>query len=157
MMITKIQNKTVKEIGELKLVGYRVLSDGEYANDIPKATRQLSSRMNEIKNVIHPEFSFGAFIVDTSSEDEDGYWVGVAVDSFEDIPVGMTALKIPPQRYASAKYNGSNKDIFDAYDELHQWALQKGYKRLTDKWHIEIFTAWENPDELEVELLDTVE
>lgn len=157
MTTTMLQDKTVKEIGELKLVGYRVLSEGEYALDIPRASRLLGSRLNEIKNVINPDIQYGAFIVDTDSEDEDGYWVGVAVEELEDIPAGMTGLTIPLQRYASAKYKGSNQDIFDAYEELHQWALQQGYKRLTDKWHIEIFTAWENPDELEVELLDTVE
>ncbi len=69
----------------------------------------------------------------------------------------MVALTIPSQRYAAARYNGSNKEIFNAYEELHKWALQYGYTRLTDKWHIEIFKSWENPENVEVELLDTIE
>jgi len=69
----------------------------------------------------------------------------------------MVTLTVPAQRYASAKYEGANTGIFNAYGELHSWAEEQGYKRLKDKWHVEIFKYWEDPNNLVVELLDTIE
>ncbi|MGY3718697.1 GyrI-like domain-containing protein [Sutcliffiella cohnii] len=153
-----IQNKTMKELGELKLVGFRVLcSDDQYINEIPKASLRLSERINEIKQVVNPSLQFGAFVVESGIEEEDGYWVCVEVKEYEDIPSDMVTLTVPPQRYAVSRYKGANYKIIDAYNDLHLWIEENKYIRLKDKWHVEKFCSWKDPGNVDVELLDTIE
>ncbi|WP_346775121.1 GyrI-like domain-containing protein [Bacillus sp. RO1] len=154
----KMKEPVIKNLDDLKLTGFRVLCAGEeYPVEIPKASQLLESRLSEIKNVKNGNVQFGAFIVDILSEEEDGYWVAVEVEEFEDTPEGMFTLTVPAQRYASAKYAGPATGIFNAYDELHSWAAEQGYQRLKNKWHVEIFESWEDPNNLVVDLLDTIE
>ncbi|MEK8127720.1 GyrI-like domain-containing protein [Paenibacillus filicis] len=92
----------VVELGEMKLVGLRVVCPGDqYAIEIPKATLQLENRLNEISCVANPEGFIGAFVVEELSEADDGYWVCVEVDEFGHIPEGMDSLTIPAQKYAT--------------------------------------------------------
>ncbi|MGV2941325.1 GyrI-like domain-containing protein [Mesobacillus sp. LC4] len=147
----------VKHCTEIKLVGIRVLCPGdEYLKEIPKASRQLSERSDEIKNVVDHSLQHGAFVVDNSSDKEDGYWVCVEVSDYENIPAGMVTLTIPPQRYAVLRHKGSNEKIREAYSELHQWIQKHGYKRVTDKWHLEVFQNWTDSQDIDVELMDTI-
>jgi predicted transcriptional regulator YdeE len=158
MKVQLIQNLSVKDVRELKLVGFRVLCQGDqYKDEIPKAAKSLENRTIEIKHLLNKDVQFGAFFVDTKKEEEDGYWVCVEVKKFEDIPKDMVTIMIPSQRYAAANFRGSNQQIFEAYDELHQWAENNGHKRVKNTWHVEIFQSWEDPNNLKVELLDTVE
>ncbi|WP_339149276.1 MULTISPECIES: GyrI-like domain-containing protein [unclassified Sutcliffiella] len=158
MKLKMISEPKVKMFHELKLVGYRVLCAGEkYADEIPQASIKLSTRLQEIKNVKNREIQYGVFIVDAKNEREEGYWLMVEVEHFEDIPEEMVTLVIPSQKYAAAKYEGPNKGIFEAYEELHNWSAEQGYKRLKEKWHVELLETWEDPNNLVVELLDTIE
>lgn len=158
MKLKKISEPKAKTLDELKLVGYRVLCAGEkYADEIPQASKRLATRLHDMKNVKNSELQYGVFIVDAKTEQEDGYWVMVEVEYFEDIPEEMVTLIIPSQKYAAAKFEGPNKGIFEAYEELHNWSAEQGYERQTEKWHVEIFEAWDDPNNLVVELLDTIE
>ncbi|KSU64506.1 transcription activator [[Bacillus] enclensis] len=144
MPVKVIQDEKVITLQEMKLVGYRVWCAGEeYAEEIPKTSRLIGNRLKEIKKV--------------RNKDEDGYWVAIEVEEFEDIPKDMVTLTIPAQKYARAIYRGSNKRIFDAYDQLHKWESEQGYQRSTDKWNVEIFQSWQNPDQLIVELFDAIQ
>jgi predicted transcriptional regulator YdeE len=157
MKVQLIQNLSVKEVRGLKLVGFRVLcGNNEYKNEIPKAARFLDNRLKEIKHLLNKYIQFGAFFVDSKKEEEDGYWVCVEVEKFEDIPSDMVTITIPRQRYAAANFQGSNQQIFEAYDELHLWAEENGHERLKNTWHIEVFQSWEDSNNLKVELLDTI-
>nr|WP_226675947.1 GyrI-like domain-containing protein [Mesobacillus jeotgali] len=147
----------VKYFSEMKLVGIRVLCPGDqYIVEIPKASKRLSERMNEIANVVNRELQYGAFVVEHSSNEEDGYWVCVEVSEFEGIPDDMVALTIPAQMYAVLRHQGANVKIRQTYNELHQWIEVNGYQRLTAKWHLEAFYEWTDPANLDVELMDTV-
>lgn len=147
----------IKDLSGLKLVGFRVLCDGDnYIYDIPRAAKRLSNRLKEIKHVLYPHLLNGAFIVEPSSEEEDGYWIGVEVEEFEDIPADMVTLAIPSQSYATTTYRGPNFDIRKAYRELHKWIEQQGLVRNVKGWHLEIFHDWEDSDNISVELLDTL-
>nr|WP_205831491.1 GyrI-like domain-containing protein [Bacillus sp. RO2] len=158
MKVKKMKEPVIKNLNELRLTGFRVLCAGkEYPVEIPKASKLLESRLFEIKNVKNKDIQFGAFMVDIPSQEEDGYWVAVEVEEFEDTPEGMITLTVPAQRYVSAKYEGQATGIFNAYDELHSWAAEQGYKRLKNKWHVEIFESWEDPNNIVVNLLDTIE
>lgn len=158
MPVKVIQDEKVITLQEMKLVGYRVWCAGEeYAEEIPKTSRLIGNRLKEIKKVRNKDLQYGAFIVDARMESEDGYWVAIEVEEFEDIPKDMVTLTIPAQKYARAIYRGSNKRIFDAYDQLHKWESEQGYQQSTDKWNVEIFQSWQNPDQLIVELYDAIQ
>ncbi|MFC0417160.1 GyrI-like domain-containing protein [Cytobacillus solani] len=155
--ITK-QDMTIEELDELKLVGFRVLCSGDqYIVEIPKASFHLSKRINEVKHIINPLQQFGAFFVENKTPDEDGYWVGVEVKEFEDIPTDMVTITVPPQRYAVARHSGPNYKIMETYDLLHNWIEQNKYTRLKNKWNIEKFYDWKNTEKVNVELFDTIE
>ena len=158
MEFNGLDSKTVINCTELKLVGFRVLCAGEqYIVEIPLAVRKLDERVNEIKHVADSTVQIGAFVVDTEKEEEDGYWICVEVNEYENIPEGMETLSIPSQNYALWNYKGANLEITGAYEELHHWIAGKNYKRLTGKWHLEIFYSWRDTDNIDVTLLDTVE
>lgn len=147
----------VKHFSEMKLVGLRVLCPGDqYIVEIPKASKMLRERMDEIANMVNPSLQYGAFVVEHSSSEEDGYWVCVEVSEFEDIPKDMVTLTIPAQMYAVLRHRGANVEIRQAYNELHQWIEVNGYQRLPNKWHLEAFQEWSDPANIDVELMDTV-
>ena len=149
--------QTIKELDEMKLVGFRVQCPGDqYINEIPKASMELQQRINEIKQVINPSFQIGAFVVDNNTDEEDGYWVCVEVKEYENIPEGMVVLTVPSQKYGAIRHTGSNNMIRNSYETLHKWIEEKGLKRLKDKWHLEIYYSWQDPINVDVLLLDTV-
>ncbi len=155
---TSMQMKSIKQLGELKLVGIRVLCAGDqYIVQIPKASLKLNERISEIKHVINPMQQIGAFVVDNETEEQDGYFICVEVQKFENIPTDMVTLTIPSQTYAVLRHKGENKKIVDAYHHLHQWIEEKNYDRQKNKWHLEIFHSWENSENIDVELLDTID
>ena len=72
MKETIIQNKTIRELDELRLVGFRVFCSGDqYLVEIPKASLMLTERVNEIKQVVDPNIQIGAFVVENETPDED--------------------------------------------------------------------------------------
>ena len=151
------QNITVKELDELRLVGFRVLCSGDqYIVEIQKASSKLSKRIDEIKQVMNPREQFGASMVENETAEEDGYWVCVEVKDFEDIPSDMVTLTIPAQRYAVIAYHGPNHQIMDAYHDLHQWIGENSYVRRKNTWHIEKYHDWRDAEDLDVELFDTI-
>ncbi|MHC0038852.1 GyrI-like domain-containing protein [Pseudoneobacillus sp. C159] len=158
MTETTLQNKTIKVLDEIKLIGFRVLCPGDqYIIEIPKASLKLSERISEIKHVINPSLQFGAFVVENSTDDEDGYWVCVEVKEYEDIPSDMVTLTVPPQRYAVSRYKGANYKIMDAYNDLHLWIEKNKYRRLKDKWHLEKIYSWKDTENVDIDLLDTIQ
>ncbi|MDW0115363.1 GyrI-like domain-containing protein [Sporosarcina thermotolerans] len=158
MTLIPSPDKVVRELDELKLVGYRVLCSGDdYLAEIPKASLRLNERLSEIKHVVNSSEQIGAFVVESETECMDGYWVCVEVKVFEDIPAGMVTLTVPSQRYASFRHKGSNFEIVQSYNELHRWIEDNNFNRLKNKWHLEKFYKWGNAEKLDVELLDTIE
>ncbi|WP_042148262.1 GyrI-like domain-containing protein [Paucisalibacillus sp. EB02] len=157
MSETKELNNTIKELDELKLVGFRVLCPGDqYVVEIPKASSHLSERISEIKHVVNPLQQYGAFVVENETVDKDGYWVCVEVKEFEDIPPDMVTLTVPSQMYAVTRHKGENKKIMNSYDELHKWIHANNYTRLKEKWHLEKFYSWNDVENVDVELFDTI-
>lgn len=157
MLEITVKNMTIKELDELKLVGFRVLCSGDqYIVEIPRASVHLSKRMSEIKHVVNPLQQFGAFFVENETAEEDGYWVGVEVKEFEDIPADMVTITVPPQRYAVARHSGPNYKIMETYDLLHKWIEECNYTRLKHTWHIEKYYDYKNTEKIDVELFDTI-
>ena len=154
---TTKMKKTIKELNEIKLVGFRVLCSGDqYLAEIPKASLRLSERINEIKQVVNPLLQYGVFVVENQTAEEDGYWVCVEVKEYEDIPSDMVTLTVPSQRYAVSRHKGANDQIMNWYEELHKWIDDNNYSRLKEKWHLEKFYSWNDTDNLDIELFDTI-
>ncbi|WP_368297041.1 GyrI-like domain-containing protein [Cytobacillus firmus] len=144
------------ERGSLRLIGIRVLCPpDQYLAEIPRAINLFTERLTEIKGAVNPDRLVGAFKVEEDSPEEDGYWIGIEVKEFIGVP-GMFSLEIPPQKYASIRHNGPNDEIGNSYRELHSWIEEKGYNRLKNEWHLEIHHSWENIEDLDIELLDTI-
>lgn len=158
-MVEKLsQPMSINEMGELKLVGFRVLCAGDkYATEISKATQRLVARMSEIKNKQTPLQPVGAFVVENDNDNEDGYWICFEVKEYEDIPNDMVALTIPAQRYAVIRHIGANDEIRDSYNKLHSWIEKNKYNRLLNCWHIEKYICWSDEEKVEIELMDTIE
>ncbi|MGA4721007.1 GyrI-like domain-containing protein [Fictibacillus nanhaiensis] len=155
---TVLETPVVMDRQEMKLVGLRVLCEGDqYIHEIPNASKTLHSQLQSILHVVDPSIQIGAFIVDASTVQEDGYWVCVEVENFENVPAGMMTLTIPPQRYASIQHVGRNDEIKDTYERLHKWIQKNGYVRLLNNWHIEVFYSFNNVDQLKIELYDTIQ
>ncbi|MCH1626441.1 GyrI-like domain-containing protein [Ferdinandcohnia quinoae] len=154
-----MQDITVINEKELKLVGIRVVCPGDqYVLEIPRASKLLDERKNEIKHVINPTKQIGAFVAgDDCPEEEDGYWVCFEVKEYEEIPQGMVVLTVPPQKYAVLRHKGPNHKIREAYGQLHNWIEENGFTRERDKWHLELFHSWEDVMNIDVELLETIE
>ena len=152
-----IHNPAIEDLEEIKIVGFRVLCEGDqYIDEIPKAAFQLNERIDEIQQVTNLSVQYGAFIIDHYSEAEDGYWIGVEVKEYDNIPEGMASLTIPPQRYAVLKHTGANGKIRDSYASLHNWIKENGFNRELNKWHLERYHSWSNKNHISVDLLDTV-
>ncbi|MGM0847020.1 MAG: GyrI-like domain-containing protein [Bacillota bacterium] len=146
------------EMGQFKIVGFRVLCPGDqYIKEIERASYLLEKGMSEIKHIETPHLQVGAFQVEESTEEEDGYWIGMKVSEYEDVPENMDTLTIPAQAYAVLHYQGSNGEIRQAYKELHTWIEANGLKRLKEKWHLELYHSWKDNDSLSISLCDTVE
>jgi len=80
-----------------------------------------------------------AFIVDEFTPENDGYWVGLLAEEYEEIPNEMLSLTIPPHRYAIVMHEG------ESYDELNKWIVRHWQHSLKRKVALRIT----------VELLDT--
>jgi predicted transcriptional regulator YdeE len=157
MSESTLMNKTIVDLDELKLVGFRVLCSGDqYIVEIPKASLRLSERISEIKHVVNPLQQYGAFVVEIETAEKDGYWVCVEVKEYEDIPSGMVTLTVPSQCYAVTRHKGANYKIMNSYNELHKWIDNNNYSRLKDKWHLEKLYSWNDTENVDIELFDTI-
>ncbi|MFC0524914.1 GyrI-like domain-containing protein [Pontibacillus salicampi] len=154
------RGKSIKHFGKVQLVGFRVLCDGEkYIEEIPKAASELKERTTEISNIVHPVQQIGAFIVDTPTPDKDGYWIGVPVSKYDNIPSNMITLTIPSQKYASILHKGPNNQIQSSYAELHKWMECNEYPRSNHSWNIELYQENNDPahtSNVHVELCDSM-
>ncbi|MGP4108473.1 GyrI-like domain-containing protein [Virgibacillus sp. L01] len=142
-----------REMSEKKLVGFRVVCEdmAGYGQEIPKASMSLDRRKDEIKQLVDPVKLIGAFKAAETSKEDDGYWVCYEVHDFEDIPDGMVSLVVPEQKYAVLRFKGHASEIFQVYTHLHQWIEENGYKRVPDKWTLEIYSKWtENEDNVDL-------
>ncbi|RCW50376.1 GyrI-like domain-containing protein [Paenibacillus prosopidis] len=149
----------VVQLESKKLVGIRVVCEGDqYVNEIPKAAKKLEEQVLKIKNVIDPNKMIGGFVVGDYLDEEDGYWVCVEVEEYDEIPAGMVTLTVPEQRYAVITHTGSNREIRNSYEALHHWINENGLERVLNAWHLEITKNWriQESNSYEIDLYDTI-
>ncbi|MBS4219999.1 GyrI-like domain-containing protein [Bacillus sp. FJAT-49711] len=150
----------VKEFKEIKLVGFRVLCEGDkYIEEIPKAANQLKQRTDEINSVLNNGRQIGAFITEERTPEDEGYWIGVEVSKYIDVPKDMVTLTIPANRYATILHDGPNYFIRNSYEILHKWIKEQSLDRANFSWNIEIYNEVKNqynPDNVQVKLCDSI-
>ncbi|GIO28566.1 GyrI-like domain-containing protein [Ornithinibacillus bavariensis] len=78
------------------------------------------------------------------------------VKEYDQTPSDMVTLTVPAQKYAAIRHKGTNLKTVESYNELNRWIEANDYERLKDKWHLERFYSWINPENIDVELLDTI-
>lgn len=110
-------------LGVMKLIGIRVTGSREdLAERVPKAWRELVSRIGEIENVVDPGTYIGVIPeIDhhkLAGEGSYTYLCCVRVRSGRSVPKGMESLIVPAQRYAMAVVRGGGAEVAKAYIEL---------------------------------------
>jgi predicted transcriptional regulator YdeE len=114
---------TQVRLGVMKLIGIRVTGSREdLAANVPKAWRELASRLAEIENVVDPGSYFGvvpeADYHKLAGESSYTYLCCARVRSGRTVPKGMESLIVPAQRYAQATVRGGGGEVTKAYIEL---------------------------------------
>jgi predicted transcriptional regulator YdeE len=114
---------TLVRMGVMKLIGIRVTGSREdLAERVPKAWRELVSRIGEIEGVVDPGSYFGvvpeADHHKLAGENTYTYLCCTRVRSGRSVPQGMESLIVPAQRYAQATVRGGTAEITKATIEL---------------------------------------
>jgi len=114
---------TQVRLGVMKLIGIRVSGTREHlAERVPKAWRELASRLGELEGVVDPGTFFGvvpeADHHKLAGENTYTYLCCARVKSGRSVPKGMESLIVPAQRYAQATVRGGAAEVTKAWIEL---------------------------------------
>lgn len=109
---------TIKEIGELKLVGIKHHGTDK---DIPEVWMKMTPYYDKIQHKAKPdvgvEYSWGE-----CDEHKDKYWFMVSslVEKLEDIPEGLETATIPAQKYAVFTHKGTIHTIGKTFNHIYK-------------------------------------
>jgi predicted transcriptional regulator YdeE len=144
----------IRELEKLLLVGIQVkcLQESQYMAAIPQAAHELKQRFAEISHTIDFQTIIGAYKTGECIGDEDGDWVCVKVSQFDTIPDGMSALKVPAQKYAVNWYYGHRSETNKTYAKMHSLINDAALQLNTQAWNLEIAKKWGELQETEIEL-----
>ena len=114
---------TQVRLGVMKLIGIRVTGSREDLEaKVPKAWRELSSRIGEIEGVVDPGVFLGvipeADHQKLAGESTYTYLCCARVRSGRTVPKGMESLIVPAQRYAQVTVRGGAAEVTKAAIEL---------------------------------------
>ena len=116
-------------MGVMKLIGIRSSgSREELAARVPKAWRELASRLGEIENVVDPGVFYGV-VPEADHHKLEGqgsytYLCCARVRSGRSVPKGMESLIVPAQRYAQVTVRGGTTELTKATIELARFFAQ---------------------------------
>ena len=116
-------------MGVMKLIGIRVTgSREELAERVPKAWRELVSRIGEVEGVMDPGTWLGVVPeIDHHKLEGQGsytYLCCARVRSGRSVPKGMESLIVPAQRYAQVTVRGGAAELTQATIELARFFAQ---------------------------------
>jgi len=120
---------SLSRMGVMKLIGIRVTGSREHLTErIPKAWRELVSRLAEIENVVDPGTFFGVVPeADQHKLEGEGsytYLCCARVRSGRSVPKGMESLIVPAQRYAQVTVRGGAAELTKATIELARFFVE---------------------------------
>jgi AraC family transcriptional regulator len=136
----KTMEPTIKEIGELKLVGIKHFGPPE---DIHEVWMKLGPYYSKIKHTAKPPVG-----IEYDYDEVDGkFWImaSTLVEKLEDIPEGLDTAIIPAQKYAVFTHKGVIAKIIDTFNYLYKEWLPKSDLELSGdfnlQWYDERFTV----------------
>jgi AraC family transcriptional regulator len=133
---------TIKEIGELKLVGIKHFGTDK---DIPEVWMKMDPFYNKIKHTAKPDVGI-EYSWDESDEHKDNYWfmVSCLVDKLQDIPDGLETTIIPAQKYAVFTHKGTIFTIGRTFKYIYnEWLPNSDLEcsgRYNLQWYDDRFT-----------------
>jgi predicted transcriptional regulator YdeE len=112
--------------GPLLLVGIEVRATFDALwTEMPRAWQLFFSRTDEIRSA-RP----GGYL-DVSVVVEDGVYtqlICAEVDAIDHVPEGMTALRVPAQRYLRHEHDGPEQEIAAEFGRMYEWAKREGVR-----------------------------
>ncbi|MDZ4760516.1 MAG: AraC family transcriptional regulator [Alphaproteobacteria bacterium] len=104
--LPKLAPPEIRSSGAMLIAGIRQFLRYEDRGTIPAIWRQLGAHLGNTPNEI--EGAAYGLCMAPANGDEGGfdYAAGVAVTSLDDLPEGLTGLRLPPRRYACFRHEG---------------------------------------------------
>ncbi|TCS96721.1 GyrI-like domain-containing protein [Hazenella coriacea] len=106
------------------------------SREIPHIWENFISRIKEIPNQVQP----GVFVSPCHDRVTDfTCYIGVEVDSANQVPKGMLTLTVPTQRYAVFVHKGPIKTTPETYRKAWTWIERMGYIKDHSTLGLEVF------------------
>ncbi|WP_069999064.1 AraC family transcriptional regulator [Cellulosilyticum sp. I15G10I2] len=120
----------VVSLDEIKLVGIPFYYDLSMGNDLMEHWALLMQNLSAIPNVKNPlEFYQLQFWFPNQDNDSIYFYVAVAVDTLESIPIQLTAKTIPAQAYFKFRHKGLANQVGHTYRYIYEeWLPETDYK-----------------------------
>ncbi|AKL94743.1 transcriptional regulator AraC family [Clostridium aceticum] len=117
-------------LDEIKLVGIPFYYDLSMGNDLTEHWSLLTQNLSVIPNVKEPlEFYQMQFWFPDQDNDSIYFYVAVAVEKLEFIPIQLTAKTIPAQTYLKFRHKGLANQVGHTYRYIYEeWLPATAYK-----------------------------
>lgn len=119
---------------------------GNDTQELPNLWRKFGPRVNEVKQVLNPEISYG---VTPSFDEESGvfdYIAGVEVSSSTDVPQGMLSFRVPEGKYAV--FTTTLPTFLDTFNTIMKvWLPETGNRRVPGGIEFELYDEKFDPSD----------
>lgn len=125
---------------EIKLVGIPFYYDLSVKNDLTDPWTLLTQNISVIPNVKKPlEFYQLQFWFPDQDNDNIFFYIAVAVDKIESIPIQFTAKTIPSQTYFKFRHKGLANKVGHTYQYIYEEWLPKTDYKLSGYFNFEYY------------------
>ncbi len=108
------------------VIGMKIRTRNEHG-EVPRLWYEFVPRFAEVKNVTNRNEAFGVLDNFDPETREVDYLAGLEVGDVEEIPKGMTSLKIHAQKYAV--FTTTLPGLMDTLRKIHtEWLPQSGFE-----------------------------
>jgi len=133
---------------ELKVAALGWTGPFEAASAIPEMWERFLTLADQIPN----RRGRDAFVCPFHARPTDcTYYVGVEVSSFDHLPPGVVALRVPPRRYAAFTHTGPMSTVQDSFQGAFDWIAQRKLTRDAGALSIEMYDARFVPTRVDAE------
>ena len=147
----KLVEPVIVELEAMDVVGIQTLFSMK-CNLIPELWERFGSRMQEIKNVARKDVAVEVSYDMQGTPEEQTFFVlaGLIVESYDELPEGMTHKHVPAHKYAMFTHYGPISRIYETYDHIYNELLPNSAYDIdeaacTIEWYDERFKM-ESPD-----------
>ena len=145
----------ILELGEIRAVGLRCHGDvreGGLKQEIKQLWEKFNKVASSVKNISKTGIALGiCSMIEGEEPHIMEYVCSMKVDDVSDVPQGMVARKLSPQKYAVFTHKGELDKVGQTYDYIYQtWLPQSGCE-LIDAPDFELYDDRFAPDKDESE------